>query len=243
MRIAVCDDEVKEREQFLQVMGTWDPNLPVELFSSGASLLEAAKAPPPFDIVFLDIYLPGENGIDIAETLGTISPQTGIVFVTTSEDHAVAAFSVNALHYLVKPVTAKGIAAAFSRLKEQQLDSRQFIFFSVGQGSRPVFLDQICYLNSASHTVEVILTDGERFKVWTPLSELAQKLDGNFLKINRGIIVNMAYIEQMGTDRCVMQDGKELFLAVRGRGDICAAYNDYLISRLSRQKNMEGVGS
>lgn len=153
----------------------------------------------------------------------------------------VAAFSVNALHYLAKPVTAKGIAAAFSRLREPQLERRHFISFSVGQTSRPVFLDQICYLNSVSHTVEISLADGQRFKVRTPLSKLEQKLNRNFLKLNRGIIVNMAYIEQMGTDRCVMQDGKEMFLAVRGRGDICAAYNDYLLSRLSRQRDRDGM--
>lgn len=241
MRIAVCDDETKEREQLLQVLKAWNTDLTAEQFSSGASLLEAAQTPPPFDIVFLDIYLPGENGIDIASTLEGISPATGIAFVTTSEDHAVAAFSVNALHYLVKPVTAEGIAAVFSRLKEQHLGRRDFISFSVGQTSRPVFLDQICYLNSVSHTVEISLADGQRFKVRTPLSELEQKLNRNFLKLNRGIIVNMAYIEQMGTDRCVMQDGKVMFLAVRGRGDICAAYNDYLLSRLSRQKDREGA--
>lgn len=239
MRIAVCDDEAKEREQFLQAMKSWDPDLTMEQFSSGASLLKAARTPPPFDIIFLDIYLPGENGIDIANTLEEISPTTGIAFITTSEDHAVAAFSVNALHYLVKPVTAEGIAAAFSRLRKQQLEHRDYISFSVGQTNRPVFLDQICYFNSVSHTVEVTLADGQRFRVWTPLSELEQKLNRNFLKLNRGIIVNMAYIEQMGTDRCVMQDGKEMFLAVRGRGDICAAYNDYLLSRLSRQKDIE----
>lgn len=240
MRIAVCDDEARERKQFLQTLGTWNPNLTAEQFSSGAALLEAAKMPPPFDIVFLDIYLPGENGIDIAETLEEISPKTGIVFVTTSKDHAVAAFSLNALHYLVKPITTQSVEVAFSRLREQQLDRRQFISFPVGQTSRPVFLDQICYLTSDNHTVEVSLADGQRFKARTPLSGLRQKLNRNFLKINRGIIVNMAYIEQMGTDRCVMHDGKELFLAVRERNDICAAYNDYLLSRLSRQKDVLG---
>ena len=243
MRVAVCDDEEKEREQLIQALAIWNPNLTVEQFSSGAALLEADKVAPPFDIVFLDIYLPGENGIDIAEALEMISPQTGIVFVTSSRDHAIAAFSFNTLHYLVKPVTIQGVVSALSRLRERRNAPRPFIFFSVGQSSRPVFLDQICYLNTVSHTVEVTLVDGERFKVWTPLNKLAHELGGDFLKVNRGIIVNMACIERMGTDSCVMQDGKELFLAVRGRGDICAAYNDWLLSRLSSHKDMERVRS
>ena len=78
--------------------------------------MEAAKGKPPFDIVFLDIYLPGENGVDVAGELQRVSPETGIAFVTTSEEHAVDAFSLHALHYLVKPVTTEGIVEAFRRL-------------------------------------------------------------------------------------------------------------------------------
>ena len=63
---------------------------------------------PSFDIVFLDIYMLREDGVDIARILNKISPETRIVFVTTSEEHAVSAFSLDALHYLVKPVTTEG---------------------------------------------------------------------------------------------------------------------------------------
>ena len=80
-----------------------------ECYFDGASLLDAARKQPPFDLAFLDIYLPGESGIAIAEALQSLSPETGIAFVSTSEAHAVQAFSLHALHYLVKPVTNEGI--------------------------------------------------------------------------------------------------------------------------------------
>lgn len=108
MRIAVCEDDQREREQLLDALRAWDPTRSAEIFADGASFLEAARMAPPFDIVFLDIYLPGENGMDVAGALREISPETGIVFVTTSREHAVEAFSIQALHYLVKPVTAEG---------------------------------------------------------------------------------------------------------------------------------------
>ena len=241
MRLAICDDDIKEQKQLLQIIQDWDPVCNAECFSDGASFLRAAELTPSYDIVFLDIYMPSENGIDIAGTLREISPQTDIVFVTTSRDHAVTAFALDALHYLVKPVSAGDVAEAFRRFDELHPHRRKLISFPGRHGSQNVFLDQICSLTSVSHAVEISLTDGRRVKVWTSLGELTQKLGKNFLKINRGIVVNMDCIESMGTDRCVLLDGKEFFLAVRERSAICAAYNDYLLDRYSRQTREAGL--
>lgn len=243
MRIAICDDDIREQRLLLRIIQDWDPAYDAECFSDGVSLLRAAESTPPFDIAFLDIYMPGENGIDIAGTLREISPKTGIVFVTTSQDHAVNAFSLDALHYLVKPVKAGDVAEAFRRFDELHPRRRKCISFPGRCGGQTVFLDQICSLTSASHAVEISLTDGRRIKVWTSLNELTQKLGKNFLKINRGIVVNMDCVERMGTDRCVLLDGTELFLAVRERSAICAAYNDYRFDQLSRQGDVRGAGS
>ena len=237
MRIAVCDDSLREQEQFDEAMRGWDPTRAAEKFFSGAALLEAAKRLPAFDVVFLDIYMPGESGVDIARALKRTSPETEIVFVTTSEDHAVSAFSLGALHYLVKPVTTDGIVESFRRLAELRTRQRETLSFSVGGDVCTVFLSQICSLESGNHAVEVLLDDGRRLKTRTPLYELEQKTDKRFLKVNRGVIVNMDHIERMGTECCILRSGNRLFLAVRERSAICAAYNDYLLDRLSHRGN------
>ena len=234
MRIAVCDDVVSEQEQFNEAMRGWDPTREAEKYFSGAALLEAAKRTPVFDIAFIDIYMPGENGVDVAAALKEISPETEIVFVTTSEDHAVSAFSLGALHYLVKPVTTDGIIESFRRLAELRTRRRETLSFSVGGGLCTVFLSQICSLESGNHVVEISLDDGRYLKTRTPLYELEQKLGRNFLKINRGVIVNMDHIERMGTDCCILRTGGELFLAARERNVIRAAYSDYLLDRRPR---------
>ena len=238
MRIAVCDDVLKEQEQFDEAMRGWDPTRETEKYFSGAALLDAAKQTPAFDIAFIDIYLPGENGVDIAIALKEISPETEIVFVTTSENHAVSAFSLGALHYLVKPVTADGIIEAFRRLAEIRTRQRETLSFSVGGGGVcTVFLSQICSLESGNHAVEVSLDDGRRLKTRTPLYELERKSGRRFLKLNRGVIVNMDHIERMGTDCCILRNGSRFFLAVRERSAICAAYNDYLLDRFPHWEN------
>ncbi len=233
MRIAVCDDSVREQEQLLRALRDYDPTRRPECFLSGKDLLAAAAKEPPFDIVFLDIYMPGENGVEIAESLRTSSPSTGIVFVTTSTDHAVEAFSLHALHYLVKPVTSEGVTEAFCRLCELRKKKRPLIQLPFGSGCHTVFLDEISYIQSIGHAKEVHLTDGRLIKVRMPMEELESKLGKNFLKLNRSFIVNMEQIEQMEMDACMLRNGIRLDFARRERAAIRAAYDRYLFDRLS----------
>lgn len=89
MRIAICDDNVIEQEQLVKTLRCWDSTCFPECFISGARLLETSKQKPQFDIAFLDVYMPEENGVEIASELKKISPETQIVFVTTSCEHAI----------------------------------------------------------------------------------------------------------------------------------------------------------
>ena len=234
MRIAICDDDKYDQEQILQTVQSVEENAKIECFSDGASLIKAAKQPALFEIVFLDIYMPNEDGMQIAKTLQSVSPRTGLVFITSSKDHALEAFSLDALHYLVKPITAEGVMEAMRRLRALHPNLQDAITFNVGRSTQNVPLSQVCSLTSASHAVEIALKDGTIFKVWTSLYELEQKLGRNFLKINRGIIVNMDLVQEMHSESCIMANGQQLYLAVRKRGAICAAYQDYLLDRLSR---------
>lgn len=242
MRIAVCDDDPREQEQLERALHGWDPTRSAEKFLNGSSLLEAAKQIPHFDVAFLDVYMIGENGVDVAKKLQSISPETGIAFVTTSTDHAVDAFSLHALHYLVKPVTTQGIIETFRRLAELRTEKRKIMTFTVGACRHTVFMDQICLFENDNHAVNVSLSDGRRLKVWMPFSELEKKLDSSFLRINRGIIVNMDYIVQMGADTCTLRNGIRLPIAVRHSTAIRAAYDDYVFDRLSHRKSFAGGG-
>ncbi len=242
MRIAICDDDLREQEQFVNALRGWDSEKSAETFIDGNALLEAARKTPSFDIVFLDIYMPNENGIDIAKELHGISADTCVVFVTVSREHAVDAFSVHALHYLIKPVTTEGVTEVFNRFFETRRKRRESIVLTIGTQRHTVFLDQIMLLENENHAVNVLLTDGRRLKVWMPLNELEKKMNADFLRINRGIVVNMAHIVNMGTDVCVLKNDIRLPMAVRQKAAIRAAYDDYVFDRLANQKSPKKRG-
>ncbi len=153
------------------------------------------------------------------------------MFITASREHAVDAFSLGALHYLVKPVTGAGVTGALRR-RETHAGAHRSITLTVNRELHRVYLDNVVSIQSARHLVEVKLTDGRCFRVWQPVSEIEQLLDADFLKINRGIIVNMNQITCMDLETCSLSDGSVLPVKQRDRAVILKQYNDFLFHQL-----------
>ena len=91
-------------------------DLEMKYFSTGAKLIESIQKGNLYSIIFQDIYLENENGMDIARTVKELSPDSQIIFCTTSLDHAIDAFKVQAVDYLVKPCEEADIVKAFARV-------------------------------------------------------------------------------------------------------------------------------
>ena len=236
MRIAVLDDDREESRKFISALQGWDPTRSAECFADGASLLAAAKVLPPFSVAFIDIYLPKESGVDVAKELIARSPETDIVFVTTSREHAVQAFEVGAVHYLVKPVTTEGIREAFSRIAAKWVQPRPILSVKVGKERRSEFLENIVGISSRDHAAEIELASGETFRVNCGIPDLLPRLDGRFLNVRRGYVVNMEYIKHMNAEGCTLRNGVEVLFSRKERASIREAYNNWVFSRLAERK-------
>lgn len=236
VRIAVLDDDRQETEALEEALRGWDPTRSAECFADGASPLAAAKVQPPFTVAFIDIYLPKENGVDIAKELVSLSPRTDVVFVTTSREHAVQAFEVGAVHYLVKPVTTGGIREAFSRIAAKWAKPRPILSVKVGKALLSEFLENIVGISSRDHAVEIELASGETFMVNCGSSELLPQLDERFLNVRRGYVVNMEYIESMGAESCTLRSGEAVLLSRKGRTSLRETYNRWVFSRLAERR-------
>lgn len=233
MRIAICDDDKQQVGDIVDAIKGWDSSGEIEIYYTGRELLEASEREPHFTVVFLDIYFPIENGIEIAKELKKISQDTEIVFVTTSKEHAIEAFSVRAMHYLVKPVTSENIQEVFDRLSRNREKAEITMTVNVGRSLRRIPIRDIHSLQSSNHATEIIMSDGTVIKTWATLEDLKTQLDDNFLKIQRGMIVNMHYIEQMGADSCVLRNGTKLLLSRKDKAYIRDKYNSFAFRNIS----------
>ncbi len=239
LKIAICDDITRDAEAIRSCAGALMQASGVccgfDTFNSGEAMLDHIKTGKArYDMCFVDVLMSGINGIETASAVKTALPDCKIVFVTGSHEFAVDAFSLNALHYLVKPVTKEQIAEVFRRCTGELL--KPYITVFDGTDQVKVFLDSILYLESThdinAHSNTQIVTESCRITARKSLSEVEKLIGENFLKLRRGLIVNMDFIRQMGMDRCVLKNGAEEVLSRSKRGEIREKYKSYLSNRI-----------
>ena len=154
MRIAIVDDIASEREYLKSVLDAQLARLSLDAvtfdFASGADFLAAAGR-ERFDLVFLDIYMGNENGIDTAQALRRFDADCMLVFTTSSADHALEGFRVRALHYLVKPFAEPDLAALFDEIVKRLPADDRYIEVNAAGGPIRLRFKEILYAVSYTH--------------------------------------------------------------------------------------------
>lgn len=245
LQIAICDDEAPQRLRLREWLTRYYTAQNVSCvfteYGSGEELYAAYQEQTGrFDLVFLDIYMGGMNGIETAAALRGQDPLVSIVFLTTSPDHAIDGYTVSADGYLLKPAGEEQLTALMERLR-QTLRHREENSLLVGSESRCVRIpfDRICWLESRNKAVELHLLDGTVHVVYEKLCDMESRLNAPcFLKCNRGVIVNMEYVTDAIED-FVMRDGMTVPIKVRDRKAIREQYYAYLMTTRTGGKSGE----
>ncbi|KQX01120.1 two-component system response regulator [Massilia sp. Root418] len=222
----IADDEPLLREHLRAQLGKLWPGLDVVADArNGREAVELFDAHQP-DIAFLDVHMPGLNGIEAARALAR---RAQIVFITAYEQYAVQAFEQGAIDYLVKPVDPARLADTVQRLQErlgagvgagsaapdamldtvlermaselrQRVPARawlQWIKASSGSRMRLIPVEQVAYLRADSKYTTVVWDDGQAL-IRKSIRELADELDPErFVQIHRSAIVNLHYVREV----------------------------------------------
>ena len=155
------------------------------------------------DIAFLDIQMPGMNGLDLARR---IPPTTRIVFTTAYPDFAVEGFKVNALHYLLKPVSYEEFLEAVSRASSRHTETQRYISVKSEYRLIRINVSDILYIEGLKDYIK-IYTEGERRPILTLMSLKAIETmlpAESFMRVHRSFIAN--------TDRImVFEQGKIVY--------------------------------
>ena len=232
MRIAVCDDDKNEISKLQWALLDIQGDYSVDTYQSGAKLIEAVNRGEKYDLLFCDIYMNGEIGTDVAKKIQEISPQTAIVFTTTSTEHAVQAFSIRALHYIVKPVRSEDIAEVFRRLAVKQ-EPRRTLTLRIDRAVNVLYQDEIVRVEGQDHKTIIVCKHDAVFSIWKPFREVCELLDDSFVQIKKGVSVNMNYISKMTAHECYMKDGGVFLLRRDQAKEIRQTYFDYVEKQLN----------
>lgn len=173
------------------------------------------------DAVFLDIQMPGLTGLDLAQVLSRFRTPPPIVFVTAHEEHAVSAFELAAVDYVLKPVRAERLAEAVRRVVEARAPAPSGdaqIAVERGGVTRFVQRSDITHVEAQGDYARLHTSEGSHL-VRTPLSTLAEEwAPAGFVRIHRSLLVALPHIEEVRTDAgrvSVVVAGQELAVSRR----------------------------
>lgn len=235
MRIAIVDDIASERENLKARLDVQLARLSLAAvtiqFASGADFLAAADK-ERFDLVFLDIYMGNENGVDTAEALRRFDTDCLLVFTTTSADHALEGFRVRAFHYLVKPFADADLAALFDEIvKRHPLQDRYIEVNSAGVTIRLRY-QEILYAEHFKHQIHIHRMSGQEIVTRQTFRDFSTALaDESFFLCSRGVIVNLEHAADFDGTDFILKNGERVPVSrdlTRAAG---LAFGDFLFRR------------
>ena len=246
IRTLIVDDEALARRGVRQLLAAHADIEIVGECRDGPSAIAALEALAP-DLVFLDIQMPECDGFTVLRTWtatgsGTARPLT--VFLTAYEEFALDAFDVEAVDYLVKPVSEQRFEEAMRRVRRRLAlpsdvargagasraddappSTRQLVV-ATATGQRVVMLDEIDWIAANDYYVTVHAA-GRRYLLRESMASLEGRLDpARFVRVHRGAMVNIACVREVrstGADVVVLRDGTKLPVSRRRRAALVAA--------------------
>ena len=200
------------------------------VFVSGESLLAAynEKGPKP-DLIFLDIFLPGQNGVDVARQLRESKYSGGIVFTTSSMEHAMDSYEVNALYYLQKPYDRVHFENAMARCDSILEKARPHFSFTLKKKEIAVPFEDIIFFETAPSHMITLHTVNDTYTFPYTLSQVMQFFRGinKFLQIGRGYIINIDHVISEQNDDLLMTGGFLVQIPIRKHDEVIASIENY----------------
>ncbi len=224
--VAICEDEryiLEElRRKVEKYINRKSLDASIKTFMSGEELLKAKKK---FDIILLDLMLPGIDGLEVARQ---ISCRSRIIFVTSYREYAVEAFDANAVHYLVKPVTEERLFLALDRAVNQteQMDNQALTLIKSGK-TQVIFIRDILYCEVFNHQVRIHTVHGT-YDYFGTLDMLETKLDERFFRCHRSFVVNMSCVAGQEKGVAILTNGEKIFISRRKQTDFIQRLLNFL---------------
>ncbi len=214
MKILIVDDEAPARSRLVRLVEEIDSTLQVVgEAENGRDALRCCEAVAP-DVVLLDIRMPVMDGIDAAREMAKMAEPPAVIFTTAYEEHALDAFEVSAVDYLLKPIRNKRLeeslarAESFTSARWQELESalapeqkaRSKICLKVRNDLLLIPVEEIRFFRAEQKYVAIRDAD-QQYLTEESLKSLESEFGDRFLRVHRNALVACAYIEKLVKNR------------------------------------------
>ena len=231
MKIAVCDDSKIDLMLSAMLIKNYfkikSRSCCIETYDSGDSIISDIKNGEWYDIIFMDIYIGNELGINVAKKLRELGYGNILIFSTVTDEYAVEGYSVKASGYLIKPYSQSGISAVLDGILENYVD--EALEVRSRNTVRYIPFTDISYIESCNNRC-IVHTNKEEITVYKKLDEIQISLKDSsfrFLRCHRSYIVNMDHIVA-AKDNFLLDNGDIVLIKAKNSAAIKKEYMDYI---------------
>ena len=238
IKIAFCDDELEILKELGILLDKYkterDKDLIYTVYQSPLELLAAIEKGLSFDILFLDVLMPGENGIETAKEIRQYDNNIKIIFLTSSPEFAVQSYTVGAYFYQLKPIWEEGFFRLMdSVLAECTKTQENSLILRSKEGITRIDLEKLEYCEVIGRTLTFHLENGQVLECIGSLDELSSQLTPyhNFMRPHRSFLINMEYIQSISSRAITMTSLAQIPIPHGKCSDIKNVYLEYVFNR------------
>lgn len=227
MKAAVVDDSREDASRLLEYLEQFQAEhgiqIQITVYYASFDFLEEYHG--QYDVVFLDIEMPGSNGMEVAREIRSKDETVGLIFVTSMAQYAIEGYEVNAIDFMVKPVGYYNFSIKLEKaLRFHQSRKTPDILISGKNGIRRIRVSDIRYIEKNRDNL-TFYTREEVFEERGSIKALKEKLDGlPFEECTSGCLVNLSYVKRVGKDSIFLAEAVELPLSRRQRRTFTQEY-------------------
>ena len=236
MNIAICDDVLVDAEKIRSyLLAYFEKNGfmgDIHLYACGETLLQDF-ARRRFDVLFLDIYLDGMSGVDVARHIRERDPNCLIVFITSSDSHMREGFALRVASYVEKPLTEEKVGIAFAQCRNLFMKNARYIEFKLDRRDFRLPFNRLVYAEGKGHSAFFYADTGEIYESHITMEDVERQLEGlPILRCHRSFVVNMNYVTDIHGNDIIMKGGQLVPIRKNGRREVVSALNEFLTGRL-----------
>lgn len=211
-RLAICDDETHSLAHMISLIEEYRLVSPFHFeyasFHNGMELASVLEHGKHFDVYFLDIVMPGFNGIELGKEIRDYDKSAQIIYFTSSPEFALDSYSVKAANYILKPITKETLFSVLNDVLEEVEHKEEFsITVKDNQGIQKILLSNLVYAEAMGRKVLYHLASGRTVECSSRFSEVCDTLLEYhfFIKPHRSYVVNMNYINTIENTEITLQ--------------------------------------
>ncbi|MCD8160632.1 MAG: LytTR family DNA-binding domain-containing protein [Clostridiales bacterium] len=229
-RIAIVEDDPIYTNQLQRYLARYEKESGEKFltvcFSDGVELVDRYSA--DYDILLLDIEMPGLDGMTAAERIRRVDREVVIIFITNMSQYAIRGYAVEALDYVLKPVSYYAFTQCIGRAMERmRRRTKQFHSVNTGKGeTRKLELSHIYFVEVQGHTLIYHTAEGE-VTASGAMSEVERELTGRFFRCNKSYLVNLEHVDSIHGDLATVE-GQQLPVSRARKKPFLDALNNYI---------------